>query len=494
MAEGRERRSSARGGRRLPTLPGGLGAKLALAFSLLLAIVGVAAFLAIDRATRSELEGRIDADLEEQYVEFLQQTSERERGDPQRLERSAEAFLRSQRYHAASRIFVIEVGPGRQVTSHPDVIAEEVEHELEEGEEEEDEDSGLLRAPEGLADVSTEETGELRALTRAITAGGERVGTFRVADPLASVTAAEQELRNAFLVAGGLALAVGILVAILVAGRITAPLRQVADVAATVEAGDLTPRLEARSNDEVGRLARSFNGMLDRLERAFERERAFVSDASHELRTPLTVLRGQVDLLQRLDDDREERRRILEILPREIERMGRLVDEMLTLARAEDGRLLERREVELADLLADVERDAPLLGERDYRFEGRRDGRLNADPERLSQVFRNLIRNAVQHSAVGDPVTITVHAMDGRIEIAVADNGPGIPPDELPRVFERFHRVDASRARDRGGSGLGLPIARAIVEAHGGQIWAESSPGGGTTIRFELPGYRSAPR
>lgn len=493
MAEGETGQPLAGSRRRLPALPGGLRTKLGLAISALLAVVGVAAFLAIDRATRSELEDRIDTELEEQYAEFLQRTPERTRRDPDRLERAANVFLRSQRYHADSRIFVIEVGPGRQVTTHPDLIEGEAEHEREE-DERDAEKPGLLRAPEGLADVDTEATGPLRALTRPILAGDERVGTFRVADPLENVTAAQEELRNAFLIVGAVALALGILGAVLLAARITAPLRRVADTAAAVDAGDLTPRLEAGGSDEVGMLARSFNGMLDRLERAFERERAFVSDASHELRTPLTVLRGQVDLLQRLGDDPEAQRQILEALPREIERMARLVDEMLALARAEDGRMLKRRRVELADLLADVERDAPLLGERSYRFQGARGGTLDADPERLSQVFRNLIRNAVQHTGPGDPVTISARPVDGRIELAVADAGPGIPPGELQKVFERFHRVDASRARDRGGSGLGLPIARAIVEAHGGRIWAESGPGGGTTIRFELPGFRPSPR
>ena len=117
---------------------------------------------------------------------------------------------------------------------------------------------------------------------------------------------------------------------------------------------------------------------------------------------------------------------------------------------------------------------------------------LEADPDRLTQVLRNLVRNAVAHTEPGGPRRVVATARDEGLTIAVSDDGPGIPPEQLERVFERFHRIDEGRARERGGTGLGLPIARAIVEAHGGRIWAESAPGAGTTITLELPGYRPA--
>ena len=465
--------------RRLSALPGGLRARLALTFSLI--VVGIVAltFLAVDRTTRTELENRIDDGLEEQYGEFHRHVS-RDVADPAALTRAARRFIDSQRYHAESRIFLVDVDGGHLVTNHPDLIEEEFEDE---------EESVLLRAPDGLSDVSTDETGELRVLTRPIEQDGQPVGVFRVADPLESVAESQEELRNAFLIVGAIAIAIAIAASVLAANRITAPLRRMAETAAAVDGGDLSPRLRVETGDEVGRLARSFNGMLDRLERAFERERAFVSDASHELRTPLTVLRGQVDLVRRLDADPEEQRAILESLPREIERMSRLIDEMLELARADDGRLLEPRRFDLASLVADLERDLPLLGDREYVIEGLREGTLDADPDRLSQVFRNLVRNAVEHTNPGDRITISIAPGDRRIRFAVTDTGAGIPPEHLDRVFERFHRVDEGRARGRGGSGLGLAIARALVEAHGGAIWAESTPGRGTTIRFEIPGY-----
>jgi signal transduction histidine kinase len=162
---------------------------------------------------------------------------------------------------------------------------------------------------------------------------------------------------------------------------------------------------------------------------------------------------------------------------------------MLTLASAEAGRLVHPQPVELADFFEDLRRDLPLFGEREFRVEPV-DGVLEADPDTLTQVLRNLVRNAVSHPAPGDRITVTAQPRDGRLELSVSDSGPGIARDQLEQVFERFYRADQDRSRDSGGSGLGLAIARAIVEAHGGRIWAESTPGERATFRVELPGYR----
>jgi signal transduction histidine kinase len=252
-----------------------------------------------------------------------------------------------------------------------------------------------------------------------------------------------------------------------------------AAVASRVEAGDLSRRsgLGGR-NDEVGVLAHAFDRMLDRLELAFERQRDFVSDASHELRTPLTVLRGQLEQLGH------------EPALRELDRMNRLVDDMLTLAAAEATDIIRPEPIDLADFLEDMRRDLPLLGDRDYRLEGPAAGTLQGDPHRLAQVLRNLVRNAIAVTEPGDQITVTATAHDGRLEFAVGDHGPGIAPGELDKVFDRFHRTRDGRERRRGGTGLGLAIARVLVEAHGGRIWAESTPGGGATFHVDLPGYR----
>jgi signal transduction histidine kinase len=147
--------------------------------------------------------------------------------------------------------------------------------------------------------------------------------------------------------------------------------------------------------------------------------------------------------------------------------------------------------VDLEDFLDDLRRDLPLLGPREYEVEAAA-GTLRADPDRLSQVLRNLVRNAVAHTSADGTITVAARPEDGRVEFSVADTGAGIPREHLDRLFDRFYRTDSGRASDAGGSGLGLAIARAIVEAHGGRIWAESKAGEGATIRFELPGYSSS--
>jgi len=276
------------------------------------------------------------------------------------------------------------------------------------------------------------------------------------------------------------------------AALIAAPLRRITAVAAAATAGDLSRRAgPVSASGEVGVLAMAFDDMLERLERAFRRQRDFVSDASHELRTPLSVLRAQVELLDRETDERRRHEGTATLL-RRLDELDRLVGDMLTLASAEAGELIEPRAIDLTDFFEDVRRDLPLFGERDFRMEAV-EGTLDGDPDRLAQVLRNLVRNAVAHTKPGDRVEVSARGRDSWLEISVSDTGSGIPSEELEQIFERFHRLDHSRSRDSGGSGLGLAIARTIVEAHGGQIRAESSPGHGATFRIELPGYRPPP-
>jgi signal transduction histidine kinase len=337
--------------------------------------------------------------------------------------------------------------------------------------------------------VSVEEAGKMRIVTHPVGYQGRRVGTLHVADPLTPVENAEASLRRTFAVAGSLALLLAVAAGILIATLIARPLRRMATVAAAVDAGDLSQRAgSVAERGEVGALATAFDRMLERLERAFARQRDFVSDASHELRTPLAVLRAQVELLDRETDDGTRHEGTATLLHR-LDELDRLVGDMLTLASAEAGRLVRPQPVDLADFFEDLRRDLPLFGERDFHVEPV-DGVLEADPDRLTQVLRNLVRNAVSHTAPGDRVTVAARSRDGWLELAVTDTGPGIAHDQLEHVFERFYRADEDRSRDSGGSGLGLAIARAIVEAHGGRIWAESTPGKGATFHLELPGYR----
>jgi len=520
---------------------GGIRLRLALAISITTLVAVVASFVALERGTESDLRDRIDSELAAQHSQFEAAVLEANVRTPAQLRVVSNRYLRAQRYNPASRILIIKVNGYPIVTNQQDVLERELERDEgeetdgrgrgrgrgqggESGEEEgsggesedsfEDESSSgeslpsipgieaqawaaagdkptLLETTSGFSTIETAEAGQVRVLTEPIVGVNDRrLGTFRAADPLASIELTREGLRNTFLIVGIAALLLAAAVSISLANVITRPLRQMARFASNVDAGDLGDRLQLPGRaDEVTVLADSFDGMLDRLERAFRQQQDFVSDASHELRTPLTVMRGQIDLLRRGIDDPVERDQTIATVLTEIERMNHLVDDMLSLARAEEGSFLRMRPVSVQDFFDDLRRDVPLLGRRNFEVATPPDGILTADPERLEQVFRNLIRNAVKHTGSSSRIQVTVDQAADRLRFSVADDGPGIPKDQLAHVFDRFHRVDHGRARDEGGSGLGLAIARAIVEAHGGRIWAESEPGQGATIRFELPGF-----
>jgi len=233
-------------------------------------------------------------------------------------------------------------------------------------------------------------------------------------------------------------------------------------------------------------VAAAFEQRFSRLDEAFLRQRRFVADASHELRTPLTAIRGQLEVLARQErPDAEEVRRVERLALIEAARIERLVDDMLVLARLEEDARLRPEPIALPNFfeqLAGGSPDAVELGE----LPG---GTLRGDPEALTRVLRNLVGNARRHAGPGGRVALSATAHGSRLTIRVDDDGPGIPPAERERVFDRFHRSEAARDRRSGGAGLGLAIAREIVELHGGHIWAERSPLGGARVAFELRGF-----
>jgi two-component system, OmpR family, sensor kinase len=466
-------------------LPGGLRAQLAIVIAVVMAVGVGGSFVAVYSVTGSRLRSQIDAQLRTQVSEWQQFTTRADLSTPAALERAATQFIAAQRYHAESLLIVVQAAGGRTVSNDPGLLVRE-----EARERSAPETIGLLDSPSGLSSASVAEAGGMRVLATPIRSGNRTVGTLRVANPLTPVQQAQSSLQRSFLIVGALALLVAIAAGIGLASLIAAPLRRMAGVAAAVDAGDLSVRTGAvGGRGELGVLASAFDHMLDRLERVFKRQRDFVSDASHELRTPLAVLRAQVELLDHEMDERQRHEGTV-VLLRRLDELDRLVGDMLTLASAEAGQVIEPQTIDLHDFFEDLRRDLPLFGERDFQLHAV-DGTLQADPDRLTQVLRNLVRNAVAHTERGDRVSVFAGAHDGQLEILVSDTGPGIPSDQLDQVFERFHRVDGSRSRDRGGSGLGLAIARAIVEAHGGTIRAESVPGHGATLRINLPGYRA---
>ncbi|HVV89229.1 MAG TPA: ATP-binding protein [Solirubrobacterales bacterium] len=315
---------------------------------------------------------------------------------------------------------------------------------------------------------------------------GATPGERHEADGESPIEDAQSDVEQTFLLVGAAALVAALLAGYLVAARAAAPLRRFAATAAEVDAGDLSPRIgvDPAAPAELRTLTDSFNHMLDRLEDAFARQRSFVSDASHELRSPLTAIRGQIEVLaRRRNPDAADVRRVEATTLAELRRVERLVEELLALARLDEGAGPTRRELDAAAFLREAATAAPGAAE----VGDLAAGRIDADPEMIGRVVRNLVENARRHAGADGTVRVSSVAVADRLRIDVDDDGPGIPPAERERVFDRFHRSDQARARASGGSGLGLAIARAIVAAHGGSIRAAESPLGGARISLELP-------
>ena len=337
-----------------------------------------------------------------------------------------------------------------------------------------------------------------RAIAIAATmAQGQVPGTFIVAIPLTDVEGTLHRLLLVELaVAAAVVAGVGALGWWLVRLGLR-PLDRMAETAGAIAGGDLSRRVEPDdARTEVGRLGRALNTMLRQIEASFQRQRAseerlrrFIGDASHELRTPITSIRGYAELFRRGAGERPED---LDTAMRRIEdegaRMGVLVDDLLLLARLDQGRPLERAPVDLASLVTDAVHDAG-AADPARRFELTVDGevRVMGDELRLRQVVANLLANARTHTPAGTPIEVRVGRSSEVASIEVEDHGPGVSPEERDRIFERFYRGDPSRSRASGGAGLGLSIASAIVEAHGGRIRITSREGGGATFLVTLP-------
>jgi two-component system OmpR family sensor kinase len=275
------------------------------------------------------------------------------------------------------------------------------------------------------------------------------------------------------------------------------PLRRIEETAGAIAAGDLSRRIEdANPRTEVGRLGATLNTMLGQIEEAFaertaseQRLRRFIADASHELRTPLSAVLAYAELFDRGARDRpDDLERAMAGIERESLRMGVLVDDLLLLARLDQGRPLQREPVDVAELAAEaVDAARALEPARPLELVAPDELVVVGDQARLRQVLDNLLANVRAHTPPGAGVTVRVAQRDGRAVIEIADEGPGLTEEQAARVFERFYRADPSRSRDGGGSGLGLAIVSAIAAAHGGSATVDSRVGRGTTFRIDLP-------
>jgi heavy metal sensor kinase len=331
-----------------------------------------------------------------------------------------------------------------------------------------------------------------RVYTRPIVEGGQFYGALQVAqslDPVANtlrqlllLLAAIVPLTLVFALAGGFWFA----------RRALGPIDRITTAAQRMSAEDLTQRLGLNlPDDEVGRLARTFDGMLARLDAAFRRERQFTADASHELRTPLTAMRGEIDVTLNRPRSAAEYRRALEELGGDVDRLTRLAEDLLTLARADAGRLpLQRGTLNVSQLLhAVAEQLRPLAESKNILLNVRADDALAvwADEDKLLRVVLNLADNALKFTPAGGRVMLSASRTAGQIELVVSDTGAGMSAQDLPHIFERFYRADESHSPGTGGAGLGLAIAHSLVIAQGGTIEVKSALGQGTTFVVKLP-------
>ena len=276
----------------------------------------------------------------------------------------------------------------------------------------------------------------------------------------------------------------------LIAKKSLRPIREIIRSADIISSGDLTARVpQAKAMDELGELTQTLNRMLAGVETAFLREKRFTSDASHELRTPVAVLRAYTESLLAETGFTEDQRSSLQTMLGESERMQRIIGQLLTITRGQEGRYpICFEKLHLKSVCDGVVATlADKLTEHDISLSVNMDDTLlvEADQSLLTELFLNLIENAIKYSKPGGRITVAAERREGLVEIVVKDEGIGIPEDALPHIFERFYRVDT--VRDRSGTGLGLSIVRWIVDAHIGSIHVESQPGSGTTFRIRLP-------
>ncbi|MEU9334627.1 HAMP domain-containing sensor histidine kinase [Streptomyces sp. NPDC048290] len=320
--------------------------------------------------------------------------------------------------------------------------------------------------------------------------GGEPEAAFVVAFHPQREHERADEVFRILLAISGVALLMTTGIGWVVAGRILQPVRLVRAAAAQLTEQDLTRRIPVHGRDDIAALAETFNDMLDRLERAFAAQREFVDDAGHELRTPITIVRGHLEVM---GDDPAEREETVRLVTDELDRMSRIVEDLLLLAKAERPDFVAPEPVQLAELTADVYVKARALGERDWQLAEVADAEVRLDPQRITQAMVQLAQNAVQHTGPGKRISIGSRADGSRVELYVADSGTGVRPQDADVIFERFRRGTARRGTRGSGAGLGLSIVRAIAEAHGGRVGLRETDGGGATFVLTLEETRPSP-
>jgi signal transduction histidine kinase len=323
---------------------------------------------------------------------------------------------------------------------------------------------------------------------------GERVGTLIMAIPAGTFNPLEQafsqSVRDSILLAGAIALIIALGLGILFVRRLARPLEELRVAAEQISQGRSPPRVHITSSDELGRLGQTFNQMAESLQRSEALRRQLILDIAHELRNPLMVQQSHLELL--LDNVVPPTPEQLQTIYEQNLLLGRLVRDLQLLALADAGELqIVRVPTQFREILQRVIAHIhPTLEEKQIALEAQIADDLptvSVDPQRIEQVLLNLLDNACRYTPPGGKIVLSAYREDCAVHVSVRDGGPGIAPEDLPHIFERFYRGDKSRARSSGGTGLGLSIAKALIEAHGGRIWAENAPQGGACFHFTVP-------
>lgn len=317
-------------------------------------------------------------------------------------------------------------------------------------------------------------------------------GVVQLSTSMGPIYAEIQNTWISLVVAGSVVLAATVLVSLLLARQVADPIRKLTVVAENMATGNLDQQVRPAGPDEIERLGRVFNRMAERVRETLAHQQTFVANAAHELRSPLTSLQLRIEMLQNHGQDNPERaRRYMSQMEREVKHLHRLVEHLLILSSADEGREQPRLPLDLALILYDLADEMePLIQTNGLRLRMDVPPHLPgvvADAEAMRIVIRNLLDNAFKYTPAGGQIVLTARAEPTAVVVQVSDTGMGIPADALPHIFERFYRADKARSRAQGGAGLGLSIVKTLIEAHGGQVGAESAIGQGTRVWFSLP-------
>jgi two-component system OmpR family sensor kinase len=466
--------------------------KLILLYSALLAVVIVVFGLVVFAVIRKTWVDSVDNTLREttqQVLNFSSAYPYREFGSPTKIKVDLPPLDIFQSSGVLVEVWMMQ----------PDGTPELVDSSENLGDYTDPLDVSALGAPEQQYTYVRINNIEVRVLTSPIRLLGDQrlLGNVQIAAPLQTINDATNKLALVMIVGGGAAVATSLILGMWLSEQTLKPIEAIIEAAESIStAKDLQKRLPwSGPEDELGRLVSVFNSLMDRIEHLFGVQRRLVADVSHELRTPLTAIRGNLDIIKRYGMDAAS----LEAIESEAERMSRMVSDLLLLARADYGSMqVELSQIDLDTVLSEVFKEAKVLAkDRDLqiRLAHIEPVRMMGNTDRLKQLLLNLISNAIKFTPDGGDISLDLRQVGELAHLAVHDNGVGIPPEDLERIFDRFYQSDPARSRAHAGdgAGLGLAIAKWIAETHGGTIEAQSSPEAGTTFLVKMRAFQRQP-